>query len=492
MVGTGGNGRTGIKEKPAVDGAPPPVSLAARNDAHLDPLCLTHAGKFLQGNRCAQILLPFACLRRGKGSIMLKTWIAYLRQLGPGFITGVSDDDPSGIATYSQAGARFGTSMLWAALLSFPLMAVIQEISARIGRVTGQGLAGNIRRHYPAGLLYTVVLLIAVSNTINIGADIGAMAAALELILGKDSWHVFPLAIGVTSVAALTFLSYATYVSVMKWVGISVFSYVGVVLFVQVPWADVLRDTFLPRIGLSGDYLMMLVAVLGTTVSPYLFFWQSSLEAEELRAAGEEPVRKAPQRARSEFENIRIDTYSGMAISNAVMFFIILTTALTLHAHHITDIQSAEQAARALEPIAGRFAFLLFAIGIIGTGALAVPVLAGSVGYSVGEAFNWSAGLDYKPYQAKRFYALIAVSTLLGTALNFTGVDPIKALIWSAVINGLISVPLLCALMLIARNRKAMGQFIISRKLLAAGWFTTGIMALAAVMLVVNLFIPDS
>ncbi|MDB5761747.1 MAG: divalent metal cation transporter [Herminiimonas sp.] len=424
---------------------------------------------------------------------MLRACLTYIRQLGPGFITGVSDADPSGIATYSQAGTRFGTSMLWVALFSFPLMAAIQEISARIGRVTGQGLAGNIRMHYPPGLLYAAVLLIAVSNTINIGADIGAMAAALELVIGQDRWHLFPIAIGTASVAALTFLSYPTYASGLKWVGISVFSYFGIVLFVQIPWREVLYDTFVPSIRFSDNYLTMLVAVLGTTISPYLFFWQSSLEVEEQRATpGEAPVRKAPRQAHSQFEKIRIDTYSGMAISNAVMFFIILTTALSLHAHHITEIESAEQAARALEPIAGRFAFLLFAVGIIGTGLLAVPVLAGSVGYVIGEAFKWPTGLDHKPYKAKRFYAVIAISTLLGTALDFIGVDPIKALVWSAVINGLISVPLLCMLMLIARNPKAMGRFTISRKLSAAGWLTAGIMILAAVTLVGHLFLPGS
>jgi NRAMP (natural resistance-associated macrophage protein)-like metal ion transporter len=420
---------------------------------------------------------------------MLKACRNYIRQLGPGFITGVSDDDPSAIATYSQAGAQFGTSMLWTALFSFPLMAAVQEISARIGRVTGQGLAGNIRRYYPPLLLYIVVLLIALSNTINIGANIGAMASVLELIVGRDRWHLFPIAIAVGSVTALTFLSYPTYTSLLKWGSLSVFSYFGIVLFVQIPWDTVLQDTFLPSISLSGNYLMMLVAVLGTTISPYLFFWQSSLEVEEQRTTpGEESVRNAPEQATSQFEKIRIDTYSGMAMGNAVMFFIILTTAITLHANHITEIESTEQAARALEPIAGRFAFLLFALGIIGTGLLSLPVLAGSVGYAVGEAFKWPTGLDHKPYQAKRFYALIAVSALFGTTLNFLGVDPIKTLVWSAVINGLISVPLLCLLMLIASNTKAMGQFAISRKLKVTGWFTTGVMLLATSMLAIHFF----
>lgn len=422
---------------------------------------------------------------------MLNDWGSYLRQLGPGFITGVSDDDPSGIATYSQAGAQFGTSMLWMALFFFPLMAAVQEISARIGRVSGRGLAGNIRESFPPSLLYIVVVLIAISNIINIGADIGAMAAAMELIVGKDRWHVFPLAISLFSVVALTFLSYSVYSSVLKWLGVCVFSYVGVVLFVRVPWGEVLWNTLVPRLRLTDDYLTMLTAVMGTTVSPYLFIWQSSLEVEEQRAdPHERPVCKAPEQARSQFLKIRFDTYSGMAVSCVVMFFIILTTALTLHAHQITQIQSAEQAARALEPIAGRFAFVLFSIGIIGTGLLAVPTLAGSVGYAMGEAFRWPTGLDHKPYQAIRFYAVIAIATLIGTALNFIGIDPIKALIWSAVINGLVSVPLLCALMLVARNHALMGKFVIPRNLAVAGWLTTALMTAAAVLTVVHLLDP--
>jgi NRAMP (natural resistance-associated macrophage protein)-like metal ion transporter len=455
--------------------------------AHPEPYLMNAIDRKTQ----ARILLATASLRERNAINMIKACMVYLRQLGPGFITGVSDDDPSGIATYSQAGARFGTSMLWLSVFFFPLMAAVQEISARIGRVTGRGLAGNIRKHYPPALLYMVVGLIAVSNVINIGADIGAMAAALELIAGKDQWHVYPLAISAISIVALTFLSYPTYVSVLKWLGVCVLSYVGIVFFVDIPWREVLHDTFVPRISFTDDYLTMLTAVMGTTISPYLFVWQSSLEVEEQHAdPNEEPVRKAPHQARSQFLKIRIDTYSGMAVSCAVMFFIILTTALTLHVHHITNIQSAQQAASALEPVAGRFAFTLFAVGMIGTGMLAVPTLAGSVGYAMGETFKWPTGLDHKPYQAIRFYAVIAVATLIGTVLNFIGFDPIRALIWSAVINGLISVPLLCALMLIAGNHAVMGKFAIPRKLSIAGWLTTILMAAAAVLTIIHLFTP--
>ncbi len=412
-----------------------------------------------------------------------------MRQLGPGFITGVSDDDPSGIATYSQAGAQFGTSMIWAPLFSFPLMAAIQEISARIGRVTGRGLAGNLRKYYPRWILYTVVALIAVSNIINIGADVAAMSAAIELVTGKDRWHLLPILISLFSVVALTILPYATYSSLLKWLGLSVFTYVGIAFFVHIPWGQVVHDMFIPAIRLDDDYLTMLVAVMGTTISPYLFFWQSSVEVEEQKADPQEyPVREAPEQARSQFMKIRLDTYSGMAVANLVMFFIILTTAFTLHAHNVMHIESAEQAARALEPIAGRYAFLLFAAGIVGTGLLAVPTLGGSVGYALGEALKWRTGLGRKPHQAPGFYAAIALSTLLGTVLNFIGIDPIQALIWSAVINGLVSVPLLYVLMLIARNHAAMGRFVIPLKLSIAGWFTTAVMAAAAMLTLYHLF----
>lgn len=418
--------------------------------------------------------------------------MTYLRQLGPGFITGVSDDDPSGIATYSQAGARFGTSMLWVALFSFPLMAAVQEISARIGRVTGRGLSGNVRKHYSPTLLYAIVALISISNTINIGADIGAMAAALELIVGKDEWHIFPVLIGASSVAALTLLSYERYTSILKWLGLSVFTYVAIVFFVKIPWAAVAHDTVLPKFQFNDGYLMMLTAVFGTTISPYLFIWQSSLEVEEQKADPEEqPVKQAPEQARSQFLKIRVDTYSGMAVSNLVMYFIILTTALTLHAHNVTDIETAEQAARALEPVAGRFAFVLFSVGIIGTGLLAIPSLAGSVGYAMGEAFKWPTGLTHEPYRAKRFYFVIAASTLIGTGLNFVGIDPIQALIGSAVINGVVSVPMLVIMLFIARNHEIMGKFSIPRKLLFAGWLTTAVMGLAAVLTLYHVAMPD-
>jgi NRAMP (natural resistance-associated macrophage protein)-like metal ion transporter len=412
----------------------------------------------------------------------------WLHRLGPGFITGVADDDPSGIATYSQAGAAFGTGMLWTALFCFPLMAAVQEISARIGRVSGHGLAGNMCRHYRRGWLYMVVLLITVANIINIGADIAGMAASLALVLGPDKYQVYPVAISLLSVLALTLLSYSVYTSVLKWVGLSIFAYVGIVFFVQIPWGDVVRDTLIPRLQFSHGYLSMLTAVLGTTISPYLFIWQSSLEVEEQRAdPHERPVVQAPEQAEEQFSKVRIDTYAGMAVSSAVTFFIILTTAVTLHAHHITHIASAAQAAQALEPIAGPFAFALFAVGIIGTGLLAIPTLSGSIGYAVGEAFRWPTGLDYRPYQARRFYAVIAVATLAGTCMNFVGIDPIRALIGAALINGLLSVPLLFLLMAIARDRAVMGGFVIPPKLAAVGWAATALMSASVLLTLFDL-----
>ena len=413
-----------------------------------------------------------------------------LKQIGPGFITGVADDDPSGIATYTQAGASFGTSMLWTALFTFPLVAAVQEISARIGRVSGHGLAGNIRRQFPPWVMYAVLLLVTVSNIINIGADIGGMAASIELVAGRDHWHLYPLAISLVSVLALTMLSYQTYTSVLKWVGLSIFAYVGIAFFVHIPWPAVGRDTLLPHLQFSHGYLSMLTAVLGTTISPYLFVWQSSLEVDEQRATpNEAPVKIAPSQARSQFAKVRVDTYTGMAVSSLVTFFIILTAAVTLNTQGITRIDSAAQAARALQPVAGQYAFLLFAVGIIGTGMLAVPTLSGSIGYAMGEAFRWRTGLDYKPFQARRFYAVIVVATLIGTGLTFAGIDPIRALIAAAVINGVLSVPLLVLLLALARNPAVMGKFIIPHKLAVLGWATAALMTVSAGLTIFELVV---
>jgi NRAMP (natural resistance-associated macrophage protein)-like metal ion transporter len=404
-----------------------------------------------------------------------------LRLLGPGLITGCSDDDPSGIATYSQAGAQFGLQMLWVMPLTVPLMASVQEISARIGRTTGAGLAGNLRRRYPGVVVYLLVGLIVVANTINLGADLGAMGAALTLLVGDDRWHVYPLCFGAASLAAEVLFRYRPYASLLKWFSFTVAGYVGIAFTVQIPWASVLYHTVVPSIAINGDYLLTLVAVLGTTISPYLFFWQSSQEVEEQASAGEPPVRRAPRLARRQFQRIRFDTAAGMVISNVVAYFIILTTATALFANGIHDISTSAQAASALEPIAGRFATLLFAASIIGTGLLAVPVLAGSAGYAVAEALRWPIGLDQKPSRAVGFYCVIGAATLFGTLLNFSTIDPIRALYWSAVLNGIAAVPILFVLMRMGSDSAVMGRMILPPGLRLLGWLTTAVMAFAAV-----------
>ncbi len=414
-----------------------------------------------------------------------------LRKLGPGLITGAADDDPSGIATYSQAGAQFGNGLLWSVLFTYPLMVGIQVVSARIGRVTGHGLAANIRRHYPAWLVYTLVSLLVVANTINIAADLGAMAAAVKLVAG-GAVHVYVVVFAVGSLVLQVFVPFPRYSPILKWLTMALFAYVGTVFLVDVPWAQVAADTVIPAIKLDAGYLVMLVAVFGTTISPYLFFWQASQEVEEQRAArGQKPLIDAPRQAPRQLRRIDLDTYVGMGFSNLVAFFIMLTTAVTLHSHGITDIQSSAQAAEALRPIAGEFAFALFAAGIVGTGLLAVPVLAGSAAYAVAETLEWRIGLGLKLGEARGFYAILSAATLFGLAINFSTIDPIKALIWSAVINGVISVPIMVVMMLMAARADIMGQFVVKRRLKWLGWLATGTMA-AAVLTMFATTIPTS
>ncbi len=403
--------------------------------------------------------------------------------LGPGLITGASDDDPSGIATYSQAGAQFGFSMCWVMLFTFPLMAAIQEISARIGRVTGQGIAGNIRAHYPAWLLRVIVGLLLIANIINLGADLGAMAEALALLI-HGPVHLYVIGFAIGCVLLEVFSRYERYVSVLKWTTLSLFAYVATALVVDVPWGTVARHTFIPTFSFQTDYVVAIVAVLGTTITPYCFFWQSSQEAEDERI---DPLAhtliEAPEQAKAQIGRIRIDTYVGMGYSNLISLFIIVTTAATLNAHGITDIQTSAQAAEALRPIAGVFTFALFSAGIIGIGLLAVPVLAGSCAYALGEALGWTTGLSREPLDAKAFYATIAVSTLIGIGINFIGIDPIKALFWAAVLNGVVSVPLMVVMMIMARAPKVMGQFILPRPLWVMGWLCTLTMAVAVAIM---------
>lgn len=404
-----------------------------------------------------------------------------LQVLGPGLITGASDDDPSGIATYSQAGAQFGYNLGWVLLFSWPLMCAIQEISARIGRVTGRGIAGNLKQHYPPPVVYGIVALLVAANVINLGADLGAMAAALKLLIGGPAL-LYVAAFGLLSVLLEVFARYSRYVSVLKWLTLSLFAYVGVAFVVDLPWATIGRDLLIPHISLSAPYLTVVVALLGTTISPYLFFWQAEEEVEETKERQDaKPLIRAPDQSEPEFRRIRIDTYVGMAFSNAVALFIVMTTAATLNAHGVTDIQTSAQAAEALRPIAGPLAFAVFALGIIGTGLLALPVLAGSSAYALGETFGWHVGLARKPHRAKAFYGAIAVSTLVGIGLNLGSIDPIKALFWSAVINGIVAVPVMALMMHLSSHRAAMGDFKLHAGLKVMGWAATAVMAAAAV-----------
>jgi NRAMP (natural resistance-associated macrophage protein)-like metal ion transporter len=403
-----------------------------------------------------------------------------LKLFGPGLVTGAADDDPSGIATYSSVGAQFGASMLWTMPLIYPFMASIQEISARLGRVTGRGIAGNMRRFYPAWMLYAIVALLIIANIINLGADIGAMGAALNLLIGGPA-HLYSVIFALVSVVLQVRIPYKTYSGILKWLTLSLFAYVGTVFVVQINWAEVVRGTFIPTISLNGEYLAALIAVLGTTISPYLLFWQSGEEVEQTKSEpNEKPLKKAPQQAPEQLQRIKIDTYIGMAFSNLIAYFIILTAAATLHAHGKTNINSAAEAAEALRPIAGPFAALLFSLGIIGTGLLALPVLGGSAAYAVGEALKWPVGLERKAKEAKAFYSVLAVATLIGLTLNFTKLDPIKALVWAAITNGITAAPVMCFMMLLASRRMVMGKLTLPFYLKILGWLATAIMAVAA------------
>jgi NRAMP (natural resistance-associated macrophage protein)-like metal ion transporter len=413
--------------------------------------------------------------------------VRLLLALGPGLITGAADDDPSGIATYSQVGAKFGYGMLWVMPFSYPLMAVIQEISARIGRVTGAGIAANIRRHYPKPILYGMVSLLLVANIFNLGADIGAMGAAAKLFLPGPVW-AYILLLGGVSLLLQIAVPYTKYVPYLKWLTLALFAYIATAILVGEPRWQAIRATFWPSIRWNSDYFTALIAVFGTTISPYLFFWQASEEAEDVGVnAKDKPLRQAPKQAPVQFERIKVDTYIGMAFSNTVAFFIILTAAVTLHTHGILDIQTADQAAKALEPLAGRFAFLLFAAGIVGTGMLAVPVLAGSAAYAVGEAFQWTASLEKKPRQAARFYATIGAATVIGLVLNFIHLNPIKALFWSAVLNGVVAVPVMSLMMVLTQNAKVMGKFILPLYLRIGGWIATAVMLIASLGMILTL-----
>ena len=404
--------------------------------------------------------------------------------LGPGLVTGAADDDPSGIGTYSQVGAQFGYGMAWTMLFGFPLLASIQAICARIGATTGRGIAHNLRRHYPKPVLRGVVLLLLIANVINLGADLGAMGAALALLISGPVL-LYTIVFGLVSILLEVLISYDRYARILKWTTLSLLSYVAVLFVADVSWGQAMRGILVPSFTFDKAHAMALVAIFGTTISPYLFFWQAGQEVEEQHRHHTKPLCIAPREAGPELKRIRTDTLVGMGFSHFTALAIILATAATLNAHGVTEITSAAQAANALRPIAGDMAFALFAIGLIGTGMLAVPVLAGSAAYAVSETFGWVEGLDRKPLEAKAFYSVIALATLGGLGINFLSIDPMKALYWSAVVNGLLAPPLMVVTMLIARNPRIMGRLTISPLLAFGGWLSTAVMAGVAVIFLV-------
>ena len=412
--------------------------------------------------------------------------MVYLKSLGPGLITGASDDDPSGIGTYAQTGAQFGYAQLWTAIFTFPLMTAVQEICARVALQTGRGLAEVVREHYPKSILYICVLLLSLANTINIGADLGAMAASCQLLLNLP-FSVWLLGMMLLSTALQIFVSYRQYARLLRFLTLSLFAYILVAFVVSQDWREVLHGTIIPTIQFNKDYIQNLVAVLGTTISPYLFFWQASQEVEEEIDEGKTTLAARKTVSRTELKWMRTDVTAGMFFSNLVMWFIIVTTASTLFRHGITDIDSAPKAAEALRPIAGRFASILFTVGIVGTGLLAVPILAGSSAYAVAETFRLREGLYLKFRHAMGFYSVIAFSTVLGTAINFIGINPMKALYYSAVINGMVAPPLLWIIMLIGNNPTIMQDKLNGGWSNLLGWLATIAMTLAAAALLLSL-----
>ena len=405
----------------------------------------------------------------------------FLARLGPGVVTGAADDDPSGIGTHSQIGAQFGYALSWTFTLTFPLLAVIQFVAAEIGRVSGRGIAANLRRHYPRPVLVLAVLLLLVANIINLGADLNAMGASLQMLIGGNIW-LYTAIFGIVSNLLEVFMSYRTYASVLKCTTLSLFAYVGVAAVARVPWGHALRSLVVPGFQWSAAYATGFVAILGTTISPYLFFWQAAQEIEEERRTHSKPLMKTPKGAGPELKRIRDDTLIGMAISTLVSVAIVFATAATLNANGTTNIESAAQAADALRPIAGDLAFALFALGIIGTGLLAVPVLAGSAAYAISEMFGLKPTLDAKVRRARVFYGVIGATTLAGAALTSLGINPITALYWSAIVNGVLAAPLMAIMMLVVRNPRAMGELTLGRLPSTLGWAATALMALATAL----------
>ncbi len=420
----------------------------------------------------------------------LKKAKKYWHNLGPGLTTGAADDDPSGIATYSQTGAQYGFQLLWLAGFTFPLMSIVQEMCARIGLVTGRGLAGNIRIHFPKWVLYLCTALLFFANTLNIGADIGAMAKSTQLIFPNISFATLVFAFAIVGLGLQIFVSYEKYARYLKYLALILLSYIAAALLVKLNYKDLITGALIPTIVFSKEQIFLICAILGTTISPYLFFWQTSQEVEESILKGQTTLKLRQEAVTDkEIKLMRLDIWSGMFLSNLVMFFIIAATAATLFANGITNIPTVAEAAAALRPIAGEHAYLLFTLGVIGTGMLAIPVLAGSASYAMSESFGWKTGLYRKLKEANAFYGIIIISTFIGVALNFVGIDPIKALIFSAVVNGLVAPVVLVLIILLSSNKKVMGERVNHPILTVLGILITGLMALAGIATIISLFL---
>ncbi|MCC6323520.1 Nramp family divalent metal transporter [Candidatus Nomurabacteria bacterium] len=414
--------------------------------------------------------------------------VNYIKHLGPGLVSGAADDDPSGIATYSQAGAQFGTSMLWLAAWTFPLMATIQEMCARIALVTGRGLAANMKHSYSRRVLYFATALLFIANTLNIGANLGAMAKAIQLIFPFFNFVFLIILIGLTCLLLQVFITYKSYAKYLKWLAITLLAYVATGLIIHMDWARIIYDGLVPHITFSKENILLITGVLGTTISPYLFFWQTSQEVEEEISIGKTTAHSRRGANDDEIKNMRVDIWSGMFLSNLVMFFIIAVCATTLYANGITNINTAADAAEALRPLAGNAAYLLFALGIIGTGMLAVPVLAGSTAYAISESLGYKEGLYRKLAKAKAFYGIIIISVVLGIIINFIGIDPIKALIYSAIANGIVAPVILVCIVHMSGSHKIMGKYKNSKLKNVVGWTITAVMTLAAIGAIISMF----
>ncbi|HLP86736.1 MAG TPA: Nramp family divalent metal transporter [Candidatus Paceibacterota bacterium] len=413
----------------------------------------------------------------------------YLKKIGPGVITGAADDDPSGIATYSQSGAQYGTGLLWLAAWSYPLIAVVQEMCARIALVTGRGLASNIKSAYSKKILYVCTILLLFANILNIGADLGAMAKAFQLLAPKFSFIFLVIFMGIAGLCLEIFVPYKKYAKYLKWLVFAVFAYIFTGIILNMDWGLLLHDGFIPQITLSKGQILLITGILGTTISPYLFFWQTSQEVEEEISEGMTTIEKRKETGPTEIKKMRMDIWVGMFLSNLVMFFIIAVCSHTLFANGVTDIKTASDAAKALAPLAGRWATLLFAIGIVGTGLLAIPILAGSTAYAISESFGWREGLYRKWKSAHAFYGVIIVSIIVGMLINFIGVDPIKALIYSAIANGIVAPVILVFIVKISANNKIMGQYKNSSVTNIIGWLAVLLMSTTAIATIISLII---